>query len=69
MSEELKTCPFCGGTAVEKVGPNHAGITVHWVACRNYEFCAVSPTTHQKGSARAAAKIWNTRKEPDEKAK
>lgn len=60
---DLKSCPFCGADMPRLYkGNNHANCLVYWVECGNYEFCKVRPHTFQMSTAKAAIKVWETRK-------
>lgn len=51
MSEELKTCPFCGGKAYFE-----GGITVYWIKCR---ICGVETLGYDDEAD--AVDAWNRR--------
>lgn len=60
MSEELKPCPFCGGTdlvVTEAMGES-------WVLCKN-EKCLATCSGNAANKATAIVS-WNTRVESDE---
>ncbi|WP_406238144.1 Lar family restriction alleviation protein [Acetobacter orientalis] len=53
MSEELKSCPFCGSSNLHTPHPKH---TSAWVTCNVCN--AEGPIKHTRAEAIAA---WNTR--------
>lgn len=56
MAEELKPCPFCGGTDFEILD---TGFSMWTVECANQDCQALGPTAY--GGEVAAARAWNTR--------
>ena len=69
MSEELKPCPFCGGTKIKQfyewidVGDENANITSSIVKCADCLCCRGDTRTSD------AIRKWNTRPLEDEKDK
>ena len=56
--EELKSCPFCGGTPVElQIGPSR------FVRCDGCGAC--SPSLEGYGAKEAVRQAWNRRAERD----
>jgi len=61
MSEELKSCPFCGGKAIVDTDDKFA-----WVHCVNCDSGTAgwrNRTLANKDSINTAIRIWNTRPE------
>jgi len=57
MSDELKTCPFCGGEASSFEDSGHS--TAWEIGCFNGQ-CSAEPHVWEKTKAEAVA-AWNTR--------
>ena len=53
MSEELKSCPFCGGLSGHVVGRDHLKA---WVFCPDCDTEGPAAATHSE-----AITAWNTR--------
>ena len=56
MSEELKPCPFCGGTASEKWA--EGGAAINWYACDD---CGAKGPWTRIGHDGSGMRNWNTR--------
>lgn len=60
MTDELKSCPFCGGSEDVRLKYRRQG-GVHWVQCWNGECSARGSNSKTEAGAIAA---WNTRTQP-----
>jgi len=56
VSEELKSCPFCGGKAQVYGSENES---YYWVGCETG--CDVNPQTAVHKTKSEAIKVWNKR--------